>query len=101
MIRQIDVSVYCHWSETPPVYRIYVNSELMAERTFSWPGYQVYIREHLVCNLDPGIHTVTLENCSQNGKFELEQFWSDGPRDTEHPNYFDPERKKITFIVNQ
>ena len=101
MLRHIDVSVYCHWSEEPPVYRIYVDSDLITERTFSYPGYQNYIIEHLVCNLEPGIHTVRIENCSKTGKFELEQFRSDGNKDMEHPNYFDPERNKITFIVIQ
>lgn len=100
-LRHIRVSVKCHWSEFPPVYRIYVNSDLMTERTFSWPGYRNYIRENLVCRLEPGIHTVRIENCSGHGKFELEpeSFEVDGNFERRHPNHHDPTYQQIIFIV--
>jgi hypothetical protein len=101
MIRHINVCIYCDWKDTPPDYRIYVDTELITEKTFGWASNEVYIKEFLVCDLEPGVHTVRIENCSKTGSFHLEEFCSDGPNDLVHPNYIDPERKKITFVVNQ
>jgi len=98
--KHIKVDVNCHWSETPPAYRIYVDSDLLTERTFSWPGYQNYIRENLICNLNPGIHSVRIENCSANGSFTLTNLEVEGDTNCLHPNHTDPEGKQLTFIVN-
>jgi hypothetical protein len=72
MLHQITVDVKCSWSDRPPVYRLYVDNELMTERTFAWPGYQVFIKENLICDLEAGKHFIKLENCSSTGFFELE-----------------------------
>lgn len=74
MHTKLEVDVYSHWSDNPPVYRIYVDNELMTERTFGWPSYQNYITEHIYCDLDTGVHTLSLENLDTNCRFELKQF---------------------------
>ncbi len=85
----MSADVYCHWSEVAPFYRIYVDNDMLTERTFKWPGYQNFIREHVICKLMPGVHTIRVENCSPNGKFTLNNFIIEGstkyrqPGDTE------------------
>lgn len=76
--KHIKVNVFCHKADTPPVYRIYVDDDLITERTFIWPGFKNYIRENLVCTLEPGTHRLTIENCSKMGYFELSGFEIDG-----------------------
>lgn len=69
---KLEVDVHTHWNNTPPVYRLYVNNELFTERTFIWVSYQYYIREHLNCQLDNGIHVLRLENLQPECRFELD-----------------------------
>lgn len=74
MHTKLEVDVYSHWSDSPPIYRIYVDNEMLTERTFGWPSYQNYITEHMYCDLDTGVHTLCLENLDSNSRFELEHF---------------------------
>lgn len=74
MEQKLEVDVHAHWNETAPVYRLYVNNEMLTERTFSWTSYQYYLKEHLYCNLDTGVHTLLLENLDCAGSFELNDF---------------------------
>jgi len=74
MHTKLEVDVYSHWSIDPPVYRLYVNGEMLTERTFGWPSYQNYIKEHLFCDLDTGVHTFKLENLDRNARFEIDNF---------------------------
>lgn len=56
-----------------PKYRIYVNDDLMTERTWGW-DQQTYIEETLWAELASGIsHTVRLELIKSN-PFDLAQF---------------------------
>ncbi len=71
--KHINVNVACHGAENV-IYRIYVDEDMITERTFVWPGYKNFIRENLICLLDPGIHKLTIENCSKAGHFELSNF---------------------------
>jgi hypothetical protein len=74
MHTKLEVDVYGHWSDNPPIYRIYVDNEMLVERTFGWPSYQNYITEHMYCDLDTGVHTLILENLDPNSRFELGYF---------------------------
>lgn len=78
MIRHLTVEVTCHWSVDPPSYRIYVNEDLLTERTFAWAGYQFYIKENLAVDIPAGMHNLRLENLGPNGKFILRNFQIDG-----------------------
>jgi hypothetical protein len=66
-IHAVSIDVYCHrdW-ETGPIYRLYVDGDLLTERNWAWPGYEIYINEHIEVDLEPGEHKITLENCSQH-----------------------------------
>jgi len=74
MMYKMSVDVHAHWSETAPVYRIYVDNDMLVERTFGWPSYQAHVREHFVCELGNGAHTLRIENCNQSGNLELRYF---------------------------
>jgi hypothetical protein len=74
MERKLEVDVHAHWNNNPPVYRLYVNDEMLTERTFGWVSYQFYITEHMYCDLETGVHTLRLENLDSESRFELLNF---------------------------
>lgn len=51
--------VYCKWSDQPPRYRVYVNDELFAERTWIWSN--AYLEEMLQIKALPGQYTIRYE----------------------------------------
>lgn len=77
MEHKLQVAVHAHWNDTAPVYRIYVDDDLLTERTFGYPSYQFYILEHIVCDLDDGVHYLRLVNLNNNSRFELQDFQVD------------------------
>ena len=60
----IDIDVWCNWDNNPPVYRVYVDQEMLAERTFTLEPVRHYIQEHIEVFLDSGWHDVRVENCT-------------------------------------
>lgn len=62
----IDVDVWCKYIGTPPIYRVYVDDELLTERTFVWSSTNQYIREHIEVYLDNGPHEVRIVNCGDH-----------------------------------
>jgi hypothetical protein len=100
MEHKLEVDVHAHWSDTPPIYRIYVNEEMLVERTFGWASYQFYMTEHICCNLDTGVHTLKLENLDSTAKFELGEFKIDN--NTVNKNLLKSTDNKIEwkFIVD-
>jgi hypothetical protein len=51
--------VHCDWEGLPPVYRVYVNDELFAERTWTWNN--VYLEELLQIEAQPGKYHIRHE----------------------------------------
>ena len=49
----------CDWEGLSPVYRIFVNDELFAERTWVWTDH--YLTEMLQISAPPGDYRVTVE----------------------------------------
>jgi len=78
MEHKLEVAVHAHWNDTAPVYRIYVDDDLLTERTFGYQSYQFYILEHILCNLEDGLHYLKLVNLSDQSRFELKDFRVDG-----------------------
>jgi hypothetical protein len=78
MEHKLEVEVHAHWSDRPPVYRLYVNDEMFTERTFGWPSYQIYLVENIFCELLTGVHTLRLENLDLHGRFALDSFTVNG-----------------------
>lgn len=71
---KLEVDVHAHWNDIPPIYRLYIDNELFTERTFGWTSYQFFLKEHLHCDLDTGVHKLKLENLDKTARFELENF---------------------------
>jgi hypothetical protein len=74
----ITVDVYANWRDTQPVYRIYVDNELLAEHDFTWNGNEVYIREHIQAILAPGAHNVRIEHINSSGTIKVKNITLDG-----------------------
>ena len=64
---KLTADVYASWSDEPPRYRVFVDGELMTERDFVWQGHEIYIRENIVVNLEPGQHKLLVEQVGTNG----------------------------------
>ena len=101
MLQRITLDVHGHWDDKPPVYRIYVNNDLLTERTFGWPQYKIFIRENMVCDLEPGIQKLRIENVTGYGRFIVDNLTVEGRTDALHPNHgTEPTGEVLTFIVN-
>ena len=57
----VKLDLFSKWDKEPPVYRIYVNSELFAERTYIWGGTQ-FLQEVLQLNAPPGQYVIRVDN---------------------------------------
>jgi len=59
---KLCVDLHCDWQGLPPDYRIYVDNELFAERTYRWEK-PVYLTEILQINAVPDTeYLVTLDD---------------------------------------
>lgn len=56
---QILTDVHMKWKGSPPVYRVYVNDEMFAERTFIWQDS--YLEELLQIEAEPGQYHIRYE----------------------------------------
>ena len=63
--------LHCDWQGLPPSYRIYINDELFAERTFYWENE--YLKEILQIEAPAGMYTVKFEPLKPNlATFQME-----------------------------
>lgn len=54
---ELTLDVFCPtWTVTPFAYRIYVDSDLLTERTYIWRNTEQYVKEHIIVNLEQGTH---------------------------------------------
>jgi hypothetical protein len=56
---RVVANVDCEWEGWNPVYRVYVNDELFAERTWRWTD--CYLEENLQINAEPGEYQLRWE----------------------------------------
>ena len=49
---RVQADVHCEWEGLSPIYRVYVNDELFAERTWRWTDS--YLEEMLQIEAEPG-----------------------------------------------
>ena len=56
---QFEYEVHCDWADVPPIYRLYVNEELFAERTWIWGSS--YLEENLQILAEPGEYVIRYE----------------------------------------
>jgi hypothetical protein len=74
----ITADVYATRGEGAPVYRIYVDGNLLTERNWAWPAYDTYICEHIEVDVDAGEHRLELVDCSNTGVFYLKNITING-----------------------
>jgi hypothetical protein len=76
----ISVDVWCNYDDfVKPAYRVYVDSDMLTERTFIWKSASQFIREHIEVNLAPGVHYLTIENLSpEMAAYRIENVQVDG-----------------------
>lgn len=68
----VSIDVFCEGlKNNAPFYRLYVDNELLTERTWTWPSYEVFIREQIEVDVDSGSHTITLDNCNSPTVFKF------------------------------
>lgn len=60
-------------------YRVYVDSDMMTERTFAWPVDLTYITEHIVLQTEAGsTHTLRLEPLDPANNMSMKNITVDG-----------------------
>jgi len=74
----VTVDVYCTRNEGDPVYRVYVDGDLLTERNWAWPTYEIFVRENIVVDVDSGQHQVEVIDCSNNNVFYLKNITVNG-----------------------
>ena len=55
----VQADVHCEWEGLAPIYRVYVNDELFAERTWRWTD--MYLEENLEIEAEPGEYRMRFE----------------------------------------
>ena len=71
---KVSFDIDCKWKKGPaPAYRVYVNDELFAERTWIWHDY--YLNEMLQIEAVPGEYRVRVEAVQPiGGKFKTRNY---------------------------
>ena len=72
--------IHCFYDQAvPPSYRIYVDDDLITERTFTWNPTTDYVEEHVAVEARLGSHTLRVENITPKlGTFVVENLQVDG-----------------------
>lgn len=79
----IKFDLYCRWRETPPCYRIYVDDELLVERSYFWRIQDAFVRELISVNLESGHHEIKLQNLHPElGVFRMKDIEINGVKTT-------------------
>ena len=65
----VSLNLFCDWHKSPPTYRLFVNDELLTERTYIWKNS--YLHEVLPLELLPGIHKIQLNSLAKKAKFHI------------------------------
>ena len=61
---KVSFDLFCDKGDKPR-YRLYVNNELFAERTYIWQGTE-YLRENLQVEAPPGEYKITLQKLDKS-----------------------------------
>ena len=94
-IREVKITadIYCDRSFKPlefataaqKSYRIYVNSDLLTERTYIWDNKEQFVQENVIVNLPVGIHEFKiLPAHSYYNVFSFKNFTINGNKSNEY-----------------
>jgi hypothetical protein len=56
---RVLADIHCDWEGLPPTYRLFVNDELFAERTWTWTDS--YLEEAIQIEAEPGKYHIRYE----------------------------------------
>lgn len=70
---EISAEIHCEWDQQAPVYRVYVDQDLLTERTYRWINPEQFVCERIIVNLEPGIHKLEIQsvNPADQSKFSV------------------------------
>jgi hypothetical protein len=57
---RVVCNIACKWEGLPPIYRIYLDDELFAERIWTWQD-QIYLTEEIQIDAEPGQYQLKFE----------------------------------------
>jgi len=77
-ITALTVDVYCTRSDGSHAYRVSVDGDLLTERTWSWPAYEVFVRENIEVDVEPGAHILEIRECSAESVFYIKDVTVNG-----------------------
>jgi len=58
---RVACNLSCKWEGLPPTYRLYVNDELFTERTWWWTNPDIYLKEQIQIEAEPGEYRIHYE----------------------------------------
>lgn len=74
----LTADVYCYNSDAHPSYRIYVDNDMLTERTFHWNSSEIMIKEMIEVDVGPGAHVLTLRPCNGEDVFDMKDMTVNG-----------------------
>lgn len=75
----LTVEIHCvSTSEGAPAYRVYVDNDLLTERTWRWPAHEIYICEKIAVNVEPGTHRLKIQELVTTGCISIQNFTVNG-----------------------
>ena len=71
----ISFELWCGWHTTAPSYRVYVNDNLLTERTYNFNNSEIYLEEHIPLLTTAGAHFLKIINLDPvYGEFVVKNF---------------------------
>ena len=91
----VTFELWCNWSDKPPAYRVYINDDLMTERTYTFNNNEEYLEERVPLLTKSGAHFLTIVNLdADRSSFTIKNFKING-------KVRDYREKDCRFVLNQ
>jgi len=75
----VTFTLLCDWQGVPPVYRLYVDDELLTERTYRFKNTELTLGERMPLNISAGVHYMRIVNVyPERGTFKVANFKVNG-----------------------
>jgi hypothetical protein len=75
----IEFYLYCDWKDVAPTYRLYLDDELMTERTYIWHNNEYVLQERIPAYANDEA-TIRIEQVGQHsGEFSVKQVVTNPP----------------------
>ena len=74
----IEFYLFCNWKDLPPTYRIFLDDELITERTYIWDNKEHVLQERIPVNLDTDKANLVIQQIGQkSGHFTIRHLKTD------------------------